>query len=189
MSLTGDDAVYRVAVPRDAAAIAGIHVRGWHDTYTGTVPQSIITAQSNPRTRLAEWERRLRKPGPNIIIVLEITGVVRGFVWVGAANPKSASDRVPGYSAYMSSLYVDRQWHRLGYGRNLVLHAATALSARRLRSLGFHVVAANPARGFYEKLGARLISTTTLGHGAESWTQCAYGWRDITELRDQGLRG
>ena len=62
-----------------------------------------------------------------------------------------------------------------------------ACPIRKLRTLGFNsiavwVLARNPARKFYEALGAREIAQQQIERGGESYTEIAYGWSDLRGL-------
>jgi hypothetical protein len=44
------------------------------------------------------------------------------------------------------------------------------------------VLARNPSRKFYESLGGQLIGEQEIERGGESFTEVAYGWRDLSLL-------
>ncbi len=45
------------------------------------------------------------------------------------------------------------------------------------------VLAENPARRFYEKLGGKLVTTGSYSIQSVELAQVAYGWLDIAQLR------
>jgi GNAT superfamily N-acetyltransferase len=53
----------RPAVPDDAAGIASVHVRSWHEAYTGRVPQSLLDRMDRDG-RESQWRRHLSREAP-----------------------------------------------------------------------------------------------------------------------------
>ena len=68
-----------------------------------------------------------------------------------------------------------------GAGTLLVRGIAQALRDRGHRSLLVWVLAANPARYFYEALGGLFVREATISIGGEALPEYAYGWRDMTD--------
>jgi ribosomal protein S18 acetylase RimI-like enzyme len=169
---------YRKALPYDAAALAGVHVRSWHETYTGLLPQRLIDARSLEK-RTAQWVEVLSDHRGDGVIVAESTEGIAGFIWIG---PPGSANATQGFDAYIHALYILTAAHRQGVGRKLLRLGAEKLRNDGLRSLSVHVLSTNPARQFYEHLGAHFIAEETLDAGDDSWTQCVYGWNDITPL-------
>ena len=60
---------------------------------------------------------------------------------------------------------------------------ATLASARGLTAAVVRVLAANPARRFYEHLGARRIKGGSLTIGEQQYAEEWYGWDDLKLLR------
>jgi len=171
---------FRIAQLADAAAIAAVHVQSWHETYTGLLPQRLIDARTHLEKRTAQWAEVLSDHRGEGVIVAENAERIAGFIWMGP--PGSAPMTTPGYDAYIHALYVVAAAHGNGAGRELVRLGAAKLRSDGYRSLSVHVLASNPARAFYEHLGAHFIAEETLDAGEDSWKQCAYGWNDITPL-------
>jgi GNAT superfamily N-acetyltransferase len=77
------------------------------------------------------------------------------------------------------SLHVRRTLHRKGIGRMLVSATAASLAARGCSAMMLWVLEANPARAFYEHLGATLLEGHRLFIGVP---EVPYGWSDIRTI-------
>lgn len=167
----------------DAAAIAAVHTQAWRETYRGLIPDRVIDAHANLERQTVEWQARLAEDDPERgVFVAEEAGRVRGFIWI-APGDDAVRRRIPEFDAHLYALYVLRSDHRRGTGRALIRAGVDALSNRGRRSLSLDVLAANPARTFYERLGAQLLFTSTIRDGPDAWEQCAYGWPNVAALR------
>jgi ribosomal protein S18 acetylase RimI-like enzyme len=176
---------YRTAELGDAAALAGVHVRSWRETYTGLLPQRVIDARTLEK-RTAQWAGVLGDHRRDGAFVAELGGAIVGFIWVGQAGSEHLNT-IPGYDAYIHALYIVSAAHHQGAGRELVRLGAVKLQNDGHRSMSVHVLSANPARRFYERLGAQFISEETIAVDDDTWTQCAYGWTDITILTSPAI--
>jgi GNAT superfamily N-acetyltransferase len=171
----------RAAQTDDAAAIASVYAQSWRETYTGRIPERIIEARTAVEKRRAQWSARLGEPrAADIIFVNEQDSVIRGFLWIVPRSAVEERERGPGN--YLSALYVLANAHGRGIGRELLGAGARVMLSRGQLALSFGVLAANPARAFYEHLGAQYISTSTIHDGADRWDQCTYEWPDVTPL-------
>ena len=171
----------RPASREDAAAIAAVHVASWHDALAGIASAAILERNTEPRRR-AHWERVLSEAARDVFVATDDDAVV-GFVH-GGAMPESIRGRapIPDHDAYVDTLYVLAAWHGRGVGRALLGALAQRLAQRGFRSIALHVLAQNPARGFYERLGGRFICAEPFTDGGDEIVQIAYGWRDISQL-------
>jgi ribosomal protein S18 acetylase RimI-like enzyme len=172
----------RRATAADAAAIAAVHVAGWHETYTGLLPEAIIAEKTDERRRRAQWEPVLREGTRDVFVATENDRIV-GFI-CGGAMPAEIRGRapIPGHDAYVDALYVLAAAHGRGLGRALLGSLALRLREHGFRAPALHVLAANPAVRFYEHLGAAFIHAEPVAEGAGAGLQCAYGWRDIRDV-------
>jgi GNAT superfamily N-acetyltransferase len=168
----------RQAVPTDARAIADVHVDAWRATYTGIVAQSYLDGLSVAE-RAEAWERRLRDvtADRSDILVAELRGELVGFVAGGPRRPPTN-----GYDAQLHAIYLKAESHGQGIGRGLARAWATAAIERGLVAAMVHVLARNPARGFYEHLGARHLEDIEVTIGGEVYAEACYGWADLRAL-------
>jgi GNAT superfamily N-acetyltransferase len=171
----------RAAGLDDASAIAFVYGQSWRETYTGRLPQRIIEARTAIDERRVEWDERLRlQRVDDIVFVNEQDDALRGFLWIAPRN--ASQERECGPGNYLCALYVLAVAHGGGIGRELLRAGARVMLSRGERALSFGVLATNPARAFYEHLGAQYVSTITIQDGADRWEQCTYEWPDVTPL-------
>lgn len=164
----------RAAEVDDAPAIAKVHVETWRETYTGIIPQDYLDSMT-PENRALVWARLLqRSSGAFTTLVSEDHDQrIVGFVSGGPLRHKD-----PRYQAEVSSLYVQRSHQRNQHGKRLFLAAANRMAGFGLRGLFVWVLAANPARRFYEDLGGEQVAETTRLFAGKALTEVGYGWKD-----------
>lgn len=128
--------------------------------------------------REAQWAARLHA-GRHVVMVAQAGTRAVGFG--AAAQPafEPDSEGLP-YDAYLGQLYVLREFHRAGVGRALLSALVRELTAGGLRSLALHVLAANPARRYYEHLGATLVREEPAT--GDQFARCTYAWPDMRVL-------
>jgi ribosomal protein S18 acetylase RimI-like enzyme len=78
----------------------------------------------------------------------EVTGFSSAVVF---AAPRD------GFDAYLQTIYLLAATKGKGAGRALLRATAAELLARGCKNMSLRVLGENPARGFYERLGARLV--------------------------------
>jgi GNAT superfamily N-acetyltransferase len=175
---------YRVAGVGDAAAIAAVHVASWQTTYPGIVAQSYIDSLSIDERRLV-WERRLRgDAGPVSDVALAETAP---GAMVGFASGGQIREPYPGFDAELHAIYILKHAQRHGVGRGLVAEWAALAVARGFRSAVVRVLAANPACGFYQRLGARRIKEAHLEIAGQPYPEVWYAWDDLSALAARGI--
>ena len=164
----------RPATPGDAPAIARVHVQSWEESYRGNVPDASLDAQS-VEARIVEWEYWLRADEA-VTFVSEDEEGVHGFVMARLHAGE------PGYDALLDTLYVLNSHQKRGIGRELLRAAAHALRESGARKIWLLTLRdRNPARAFYESLGATLVreqpAPPILGDGV---MDCVYGFELVT---------
>lgn len=167
----------RRAIPADAATLGHIHVATWRTTYTGLMPQHILDGLSE-ETSTARWTARLAE-GLTSALVAEVDGRVVGFVH-GAAE---RTGDYPPHDAEIYSLYVLKEFHGRGLGRQLVAAMAREL-APRFNGLLIWVLKGNPAQGFYAALGGTLIAEKSFELQGATLEERGYGWTGWERLID-----
>lgn len=148
----------RRAGPEDAPAIAAIYVTAWHETYTGLLPDTMISALT-VEVRQAWWAQLLSNPpatrgGAAYLAALDGTPV--GF---GTCNAQRSDVlAAAGFDGEISSLYVLRAAQGRGAGRALMARMATRLLRAEYRAAGLWVLRENASgRRFYEGCGGALL--------------------------------
>lgn len=183
MNIPAADTVIRHALPEDARQIAEAHVASWRTTYGDIVPADYL-ARLSVDIRERQWRERIARaadPGRRecVLVAASSSGDIFGFASAGP-RVESPAD----FAGEIYSFYLIEQAQRRGLGRRLVRAAATHLLAAKMASVSLWVLAANPSRGFYERMGGKLVETTIEVVDGAALEKCGYGWDDISVLRD-----
>jgi len=171
----------REALPTDSPAIAKVHVDSWRSTYRGIISDEVLAGLSYPdRERM--WDGSLTTyRSSNFIYVVEADeGPVVGFA--AAGQERTGRTDFPGE---IFAIYLLKDYHGRGWGRQLLQAAAGRLGLEGFRSLMLWVLADNPTRGFYEALGGQLLGEQQIQIGPDSLVEVAYGWEDLGELKNR----
>jgi len=104
----------RPAEPADAEAVARLHVDAWRTAYRGLVPDSFLES--------LDWNRRAQRFRESLAqkdeetYLVELEGVVLGFVTLGACRDEDVDPEVVGE---IWGIYLAPQHWRKGIGRQL----------------------------------------------------------------------
>lgn len=173
----------RAATPDDAALIAAVHVASWRESYTGLVPEAMLSGFAvSDWTKL--WARILGQasdPDGAIIFVAEHQGDVVGF-----ASGREQGDQAllaRGFAGDISAIYLLRSAQNGGIGRCLMAAVARSLRDRGHQAASLWVLQDNqPARRFYERLGGEIVGEKEDRREDVTLVELAYGWRDLAVL-------
>lgn len=158
----------RKAKPEDVPAIAKVHVDAWLETYRGIVPDTYLNRLSyKKRERL--WEENIKKYNISVIETEE-DGVFGFATWEGGSSGGE-------YDSELSSLYILKKYHRQGAGRLLLSSTFRELKERGHRNLVVKVLSENPARYFYEKMGAEKVEEVSISIEGRRLTETIYSWK------------
>ena len=168
---------YRPAVLADANRLAEVHIRVLMVAYRGIDPQEWL--DSLPQQlgeRQARWKDRLTNllNEPVHVAEVEPAGVV-GF----AVGGRARGEPPIGYEGELISIYLLPEHQRKGIGRELVRRVARSLIDAGGQGMLVRVLSANPARLFYERLGARSLGIDTVSIGGQELEETVYGWSSI----------
>jgi ribosomal protein S18 acetylase RimI-like enzyme len=164
----------RRAEPNDAAGIAHVHVQSWRSTYRGIVPDSYLD-ELNEAERAEHWLDLL--DGGMEVYVAERAGEVIGFATGGKSR-----DSVANCDAELYAIYLLEEDRRTRIGSDLLRELARALSRRGFHGMEVWVLARNPAKGFYERMGAEYAGTKEIEIGGATLVEQAYVWPDLGVL-------
>ncbi len=119
----------RPADPRDAHAIAAVHVAAWRAAYRGLIPDDVLAGLSVAARRQGWLDRLTASPGRTRTVLVTHDDAVLGFASTGPARDITVRDPAAGelYAIYLAP-------HAWGRGLGAPLHAG-ALAG--LRSDGF----------------------------------------------------
>lgn len=169
-------AAIRPATPGDVEAIAHIHVETWRAAYAGIIPDAYLVRMDLARQRQM-WRQNLRGGGRgHHVVVAELSdGEVAGFASCGPARRDLLPRRAP-YDGEIYTLYValDHQGH--GHGKRLLAACFDTLRDQDKTAAMVWVLAANPARFFYEAQGGRKIAERTESFAGAELAELAFGW-------------
>lgn len=126
--------------------------------------------------RANQWRTALTtRKQDNYIFVIETDedGLV-GFV---ASGPER--DGRENYGGEIYAIYLIQQNQGRGLGRLLFAAAVADLKKRGRTPLMLWVLAENPSRGFYERMGGERIGEKEVEIGGAKLKEIAYGWPEI----------
>jgi ribosomal protein S18 acetylase RimI-like enzyme len=165
----------RKATIEDAKAIATVHVESWKTTYQGIVPSSYL-AQLSVSEKEQLWQRGLNQPKHSIFVVEE-DGKVCGFI-SGGKN-RATQGKEAKYEGEIYAIYLLKEAQGKGYGTKLVKVLVDDFQREGIRSMVVWVLADNPSRRFYERLGGEKIAEEVVDIGGKKLTEWCYGWKSI----------
>ncbi len=173
------DAIH-IRPPRreDAAALARIQVDSYRSAYAGIFPQDYLN-QFSYDAQEVDWIEQLASASLDVILVAEAGDSQPAGYAVGRMQASYDAPR----DSELVSLHVRRSLQRRGIGRRLVTALAASLAARGCRAMMLWVLEANPARAFYERLGAVPLEGRKRTITAY---EVAYGWPDIQAIAAPG---
>jgi GNAT superfamily N-acetyltransferase len=160
----------RAAGADDAPAIARVYVETWRAAYPGVLADHVLVGMSEDRQR-AYWHSVLvgRR---DVVHVAEAAGAVVGFAAAGPARPF-----LPEAKGEVYTLYVLPDHQNRGLGRALLEVSWSALVRRAMTPLVIWVLAANPARFFYERVGGARAAERDSALAGKVHRERAYLWR------------
>lgn len=163
----------RSAAPRDAKAIAEIHVATWQAAYTGLIPDEVLQAMTVEK-RLAYWKEAIEYSDPQILVALDNDNdKVIGFVGFDRS-------RDPGTKASVGeiwAMYVTPPHWRKGVGLVLWDGARDGLKEEGCTQVTLWALLANErALQFYEQAAGFKREMSSL-------RTTAYGKVKLEEIR------
>ncbi|MBM3507151.1 MAG: GNAT family N-acetyltransferase [Alphaproteobacteria bacterium] len=174
----------RKASPVDASAIARVYVSSWRSTYRGLLPDTILRAMSEVRETLFWWTALCSQRNQAVTLVVEDQdSQVIGFISAGPERAGGSPRRAEVYTLYLLDAF-----QRRGFGARLMSAAADRLQGLGFASLMVWVLAGNPARAFYERLGAQKVATRTIRMGGRAVQEIAFAWPDLAFARAAAAR-
>jgi hypothetical protein len=158
-----------------------LYVAAWREAYPALLPMHALLSMSDGRAA-QQFEASIAR-GREAVLVAES----RGHGIVGLATGGRASDRGLTVGARLAhgevfTLYVDPAETERGIGGHLLREMLRTLAEQRHENVIVWVLKGNPARYFYEHLGARLIATKREQRFGTTIDLEAYAWSDLARV-------
>ena len=161
----------------EARAFAALHVQCWREAYEGIVPAELMASLTD-ETRLPLWQAAIPDP-QRFVCGAFVDDVPVGLIMAGPAEEKYIEEQ----GGHLFALYIAASQHRRGIGRALLAMATMDLLARGETTMTLGVLAENqPARAFYEALGAKLVKTVPYRWGNAELPQCIYVLHNLAKI-------
>ena len=168
----------RAATQADARGIARIHVETWRSAYAGMLPDRTLIDMTVDG-KAAAWRHNLGRPNMReAVLVAEAAGT--GPIGFASAGPNRSAG-LP-FAGEVETLYVLPDWQNQGVGRALLAGCFQALKSRSLASALIWVLADNPSRFFYERMGGKRAGERDEALWGTTLHEIAYGWNRL-EIR------
>jgi ribosomal protein S18 acetylase RimI-like enzyme len=160
---------FRMAAPKDAAAIAAIHDAAWRSTYRGIIPHLHLERMIARRGPLW-WQRQIER-GANVTLLV-FDGLSQGYATWGRAR-----GTWPWPAGEIFELYVTPAYQGVGLGRRLFTTVRKALKREGLDRLVVWALKDNEtACAFYGGLGGAIAAAAPERYGDVSLTRIAFVW-------------
>jgi L-amino acid N-acyltransferase YncA len=162
-------AVIREATSADVPALALLHATTFNETHAPMLPNGPTF-----EVREHQWRQAFQSAdGSWFCFVAEgPPGELLGF----AKGQRYAHPDQPDFAGELNKIYVLREHHRQGIGRQPVGRVARRFLRENVTSMLLFGDARNPSNGFYEVLGAEKL----FAPGGEF--NGGYGWSDLRRL-------
>lgn len=164
------------ATAADIDAIATIHVAGWRDNYRGMMPDEAIDLRTFD-VRRAMWSALIGARGRITLIARDRSGTICGFTSSLLFDEPSG-----GFVSFLQMIFIETAMKGRGLGRALLRETALELRDAGRGSMALRTLRLNPARGFYEHLGGRLVPNADFTYDAGEFDDVVYGFDDLSLL-------
>jgi ribosomal protein S18 acetylase RimI-like enzyme len=167
----------RAATLEDVRGVACVHVESWRSTYRGLLDDEFLRRMSIAG-RVRQWTNAMGETGSHLLVAETSRAGIVGFA---SGGPERSGD--PDHRAELYAIYLLADHQRSGLGSALTRALVERLLEDGHGSMLVWVLASNPARRFYEKLGGRELRTQEIRIGDHTYPEVAYGWRELATLR------
>jgi GNAT superfamily N-acetyltransferase len=171
----------RAANLSDVAGVAKVHIESWRTTYKGIVPKEFLASLSYEQHEEL-WCQVLKNPsrGKFVFVAEDQREQIVGFI---SGGPERTGETP--YTSGLDAIYLLAPYQGQRIGRRLAVTLVNRLIQEGMTSLLVWVLAANPARKFYERLGGQLVYETPTTIAGASLIEVGYGWMDSRILIEQ----
>ena len=159
----------RKAEPRDAAAIADVHLAAWRGAYAGIIPHKALTRMLSRRGP-EWWANAIRRAAT--VLVVEIGGKLAGYATIGRNRARELTQQGEIYE-----LYLAPEYQGVGLGSRLFAAARARLVANGFKGLVVWALEDNSnALSFYEGAGGRDIAEGVEVFDSKALRKVAFVW-------------
>lgn len=166
----------RVARLADLRALAAVRRESWWSAYRGLVPDAELRRMDDARI-VQRMAVAIRQRWNLIVLVEDEHARPLGYAWIGPHR-----DRFGAHLGEIFELYLHPDAQGQGAGRQLLVAAIWSLVEQGLHPVLVWVLAANPARHFYESCGGVRVGQSPVNVGGRTLTRIAYSWTDALPL-------
>jgi GNAT superfamily N-acetyltransferase len=174
--------IVREANLNDVQAIARVHIDTWYTTYKGIIPESYL-AKLSYQQRESAWQKTLENTTRTSQFIYVAENNSREIIGFANGGKERTGDRA--YKGELYAIYVLKAYQRQGIGSKLILSVTNKLSELGFNSMLVWVLADNPACRFYETLGGEKVYDKQIERGGVILKEIAYGWQNLTIMRDR----
>lgn len=165
----------RPATEADLGAIARVLVDTWRTTFRGRLPDEFLDGLSCQHQE-DRHRRGMGRPGTSYAVA------EAGPRIIGFANGGPNRQQVLPQAGELYALYIQHGFQRQGVGGAL-FRAIVSEHRRHGRDAMFAwVLADNPNRGFYQRLGGHPVTERPIVLGPATVTEIAYAWDNLGAL-------
>ncbi len=142
----------RKMAKEDCTAIAHVVTAAWNETYRGIVPDEFLDRMESNEKDRAENSYRGFDSNEDRQFVLEADGRIVGYMNIGMAEESGYED-----CGELFAIYILREYQGYGYGKKMAEAGMQELKGMGCSRMLVGCLAGNPANGFYEHIGGKLI--------------------------------
>lgn len=156
-----------------------LFVAAWRDSYPTLLPAPALLAMSADRSA-RQFAAAVDRARDIHLIAEGPHGEIAGLLTGGRATDRGLKVGADPAEGEIFTLYIDPMATGQGIGRALLLAGLSALAERGHRNGVVWMLRGNPARFFYEHMGARLIASKREHNFGTIVDLEAYAWPDLS---------
>jgi ribosomal protein S18 acetylase RimI-like enzyme len=159
----------RRAEPKDAKAIAEVHLQAWRGSYSGIIPHRALGAMI-ARRGSDWWANAVRRAAT--ILVIDVGGIVAGYATLGRNRSRDLPQQGEVYE-----LYLRPEYQGVGFGSKLFAAARRRLAAHGLKGVVVWALEENAAAmSFYAGAGGRDVAEGVEVFDQKALRKIAFVW-------------
>lgn len=177
------DCTVRIATPNDARDLAAMHVASWRETYTGILPDKMLSSLSI-EARAAAWTKIMQEPATERATTIYLAEHGMAIIGFGSCGPQRTENLCAlGYAGEFRAIYLLQAFQGRGIGARLLKQMTAGLRGRGYSAAALWVLGKNQiARRFYEHHGGQVVAEREETREDTVLVELAYGWSNLTEL-------